>query len=318
MIETRIEEVTIIDVIDLDDNLPTAEMSGMTREQQIIALASQGKTDKEIATFLGIKPSSVATYWVRVRNRYGAASRTEAIASVLNEAARNLRLVIELNPDAIVVSSDGMAIYGNPAAAQLLGCADASELIGYKTLDLIDEVDHPIVFERARNVAAGLRNPVAVFHATGLDGRKLVIESSSGPATWDGKPAMISTVRDRTREFEAERELKRKVEVLEALVDGLPDLMFVMTPDGYYLDMRECLETRAVAPREELLGRHYREFLPPDVSDKLDEAFSTLLSKGAVSSLRYNIETDGTTEHFEAKLARTTDGNVLVVVRVIA
>lgn len=317
MKDLEAKEVGINDVIRTNDII-SSDLSGMTREQQIIALASQGKTDKEIGVVLGIKQSSVATYWVRVRNRYGAASRSEAIASVLNEAARNLRLVIDLNPDPIVVSSVGMIIYGNPAAAQMLGCADASELIGYKTLDLVDEVDHPRVIERAKNVASGQRNGVAIFHATGLDGRKLVIESSRGPATWEGKPAMISTVRDRTREFEAERELKRKIEVLEALVDGLPDLMFVMTADGYYIDIRECQETRAVAPRDELLGRHYREFLPPEVSAKLDAAFAQLLTTGEVSSLSYEIETDGAVERFESKLARTTDGNVLILVRVMA
>jgi PAS domain S-box-containing protein len=50
------------------------------REQQLIELASNGFTDVAIAYRLGISAGTVATYWARVRTKFGPYPRTELIA----------------------------------------------------------------------------------------------------------------------------------------------------------------------------------------------------------------------------------------------
>lgn len=68
------------------------------REQQIMTLASRGLTDKEIAAKLGISAGTVNTYWRRIRLRLGAASRTEVVATVMQETARHqLKVVTDEN-----------------------------------------------------------------------------------------------------------------------------------------------------------------------------------------------------------------------------
>lgn len=54
-----------------------------SRQREILKLAADGKTDKEIAQILCISPWSVRTYWDRLRNRLGASSRTQAVAMAL-------------------------------------------------------------------------------------------------------------------------------------------------------------------------------------------------------------------------------------------
>ena len=53
---------------------------GPRREEQILGFAAQGMTDKQISARLGISVDTVATYWRRVLNKYGASSRTEVVA----------------------------------------------------------------------------------------------------------------------------------------------------------------------------------------------------------------------------------------------
>ncbi len=57
------------------------------REREILELAALGRTDKEIASVLGISTETVSTYWRRIRQRYGAASRTEVVALAMREQA---------------------------------------------------------------------------------------------------------------------------------------------------------------------------------------------------------------------------------------
>jgi len=56
------------------------------REKEVLFLAGEGKTDKEIAKELNIGPKTVRTYWDRMRAKLGAASRTEVLAKALQSA----------------------------------------------------------------------------------------------------------------------------------------------------------------------------------------------------------------------------------------
>lgn len=53
------------------------------RMAEILKLAAQGKTDKEIALHLHIGAETVSTHWKRLRAHFEAASRTEVVARVL-------------------------------------------------------------------------------------------------------------------------------------------------------------------------------------------------------------------------------------------
>lgn len=67
--------------------------STLRREDQIIELAAEGLTDKQIAQRLEISAETVATYWKRILARHGASSRTEVVARIykqLQEENRHL------------------------------------------------------------------------------------------------------------------------------------------------------------------------------------------------------------------------------------
>lgn len=57
------------------------------REREILELAAQGRTDKEISSMLNISTETVSTYWRRIRQRYQAASRTEVVAHAMRDQA---------------------------------------------------------------------------------------------------------------------------------------------------------------------------------------------------------------------------------------
>lgn len=50
------------------------------RESEIVNLATQGLTDKEIALDLGIRFTSVKSHWARIRRKLQAANRAQVIA----------------------------------------------------------------------------------------------------------------------------------------------------------------------------------------------------------------------------------------------
>lgn len=58
------------------------------RQRQILLLASEGKTDRQIALEIGLGEGTVRTYWERIRGRLDARSRSEAIARSLGNEHR--------------------------------------------------------------------------------------------------------------------------------------------------------------------------------------------------------------------------------------
>lgn len=64
---------------------PTGHRPLSQREYQLFDLAANGFTDVAIANRLGISEATVATYWSRIRVKYGPLSRPELIAHILKE-----------------------------------------------------------------------------------------------------------------------------------------------------------------------------------------------------------------------------------------
>jgi DNA-binding CsgD family transcriptional regulator len=57
------------------------------REREILDLAINGSTDQQIANALNITPSTVNSYWVRIRGKVGHLSRTELVSRIVQHKA---------------------------------------------------------------------------------------------------------------------------------------------------------------------------------------------------------------------------------------
>lgn len=127
------------------------------RERQLLKLASHGYTDSAIAHRLGIRESTVSTYWKRIRTKIGPHSRTELVALVMKsqlektlaaiqeQSARQsasegfYRRLLDEAPDAILIlTANGMIEMLNESAAALFGWEN-DELVGRHISVLVPE-----------------------------------------------------------------------------------------------------------------------------------------------------------------------------------
>lgn len=53
------------------------------QEWRVIELAADGLVDKEIGAMIGVTMPTVRTYWNRIREKLGAANRTQAVCVAL-------------------------------------------------------------------------------------------------------------------------------------------------------------------------------------------------------------------------------------------
>ncbi len=138
----------------------------------------------------------------------------------LRESEERYRLLIDQSPYAIGVHQDGLLVFANPAAAQLLGAASPEELIGRP----INMIVSPATWDVTRDhVARMLRGEIELYHAEDryvrLDGSEVPVEVFATPFTFKGRPAIQVIAIDisaRKRAEEAEREQHHLTEALRA------------------------------------------------------------------------------------------------------
>ena len=99
-----------------------------------------------------------------------------------------------------------------------------------------------------------------------------------------------------------------------ATLRALPDLLFVQTRDGVYLDHYARDPSDLLVPPEAFLGKNMRDVLPPAMVEKLAPAFQTVTADEP-SVVEYSLNIHGDFRHFEARFIGLDGDRVLSVVR---
>jgi C4-dicarboxylate-specific signal transduction histidine kinase len=113
----------------------------------------------------------------------------------------------------------------------------------------------------------------------------------------------------------AEGALRRTEARNSALLRTMPDLMFVMSPDGVYLDYNAHDQRELLVPPEAFLGKHMKDVLPVDLAQSLEPLLAEVMAADAPVSHEYTLPIGGTDRHFEARLMRCDNSTIICIVR---
>jgi two-component system cell cycle sensor histidine kinase/response regulator CckA len=91
--------------------------------------------------------------------------------------------------------------------------------------------------------------------------------------------------------------------VLEAVIEGTTDDVFVKDMDGRFIALNATAAHTIGRPRDELLGRLLHDVLPQDVADMMAETDRLVLERGTVETFEEIVSVDG-----EARVLLTTKG----------
>ncbi len=142
------------------------------REKEVLFLAGDGMTDKEIARKLSIGPKTVRTYWDRMRAKLGAASRTEVLAKALQSAhdqlsasEQRVRMFVQHMPIVFNALDEEMNV--------ILANEETERLTGYTSEEIINQ---PLLTEHHIPDAAERVRVLGLFASQEGDYRDLETE----------------------------------------------------------------------------------------------------------------------------------------------
>ncbi len=183
-------------------------------------------------------------------------------------------------------------------------------------LQLIPEEDRERVLRESEAVIASGKEGVSHFRWRAKNGKLVWTESYLSPMNDEsGKVVGLRGVTiDISERKWAEEGMRRAEERDRAILNAIPDLMFVQTRDGVYLDYHATEATDLLAPPETFLGKNMREVLPPELAGQFAHCFENAAKTEETQILEYKLGVNGSTRWFEARMVLSGD-NIVSVVR---
>ena len=259
-----------------------------------------------------------------VRDSAGRPLHTVAMAQDITErkkAEHRFRGLLESAPEAtVLIDQTGTIIQVNSQTEKLFGY-HRSEILGRPIEDLMPSryrERHSAHFARyfgdlrVRPMGAGLE-----LFGLRKDGSEVPVEISLSPLETEEGILVIAAIRDVADRKAFEQALRESEAKNRAILTAMPDLMFVISNDGIYLDYHARNQNDLYVPPSEFLGKHIRDVLPADLADRLEPGVAEAARSGEPNVIEYELSVDGQDRYFECRMASCDNDKVLSIVREI-
>jgi PAS domain S-box-containing protein len=120
----------------------------------------------------------------------------------------------------------------------------------------------------------------------------------------------LESEREKTAEALRESESRNR-----AILDALPDMMFLMDERGTYLDWHASDPRDLYVPPEKFLGRTMQEIMPSEVGKPCAAAFEQVLSTGKPARVEYSLQLNGQKRYFETRIVLRKDRKLFSIAR---
>ncbi len=186
-----------------------------------------------------------------------------------------LRKAVDTSSEVIFMTDhDGLITFVNPEFTRLYGYS-AEEVIGKTTprilkSDRVKTEDYTLFWQTLLSKQV-IRDELV--NRT-KDGRLLTIETSVNPIL-DGSgniTGFLAIQRDVTERKRTQDEIKRLKEFDENLINNMSEGIVVQNTDGYFTYVNPAVSAITGYLPEEIVGRHWTKFIPPDQHEVIKEA----------------------------------------------
>jgi PAS domain S-box-containing protein len=121
-----------------------------------------------------------------------------------------------------------------------------------------------------------------------------------------------------TERKRAEESLKRALAENEALLEAVPDLMFIVDKDGNYVDFKRTEADLFALPPDTIIGKNIRDTgFRAEEEREILARLEEVLRTGVTATVEYTLQTPRGPGVFEARMTKLNDDEVLSVVREI-
>ena len=240
----------------------------------------------------------------------------------LAETQEEFRTTIySIGEGVITTNTKGRIMRMNPVAERLTGWKE-NEAQGKnleKVFNIVNEETGKSVENSVRKILStktvvSLANHVILISKTG---KEIPMADSGAPIiNDDGKTiGVVFVFKDQTAEREAEKKLRESEEKNRALLSAIPDLIFLISKEGVFLDYRSSEQEKLLLTPEQFLGKQIYDVLPPDIAIMTQEKLNKLFEKREPQVCEYQLPSEEEIKNYECRLVMSGEDKALAIVR---
>ena len=212
----------------------------------------------------------------------------------LSETEERYRRLVEYNPAAIAIHTDGIIKYVNAAGVKLIGAQHKEQILGRSVFDFIVPQRKDILTERLKNAQLDTE-----YHSSynenliRLDGEIITVDITGIGTTFEGKPAIQAVLWDVTRYKQNEESLRQAKEYSENIINSSLDMIISVDADRKITEFNHAAEKVFGYSKSEVLGKHVNIlYADPNQSVLIHETTAKKLGfEGEILNRRKNGET---------------------------
>jgi PAS domain S-box-containing protein len=114
---------------------------------------------------------------------------------------------------------------------------------------------------------------------------------------------------------ESEESLKKSQERNTALLNAIPDMMFRISKDGTYLDVKADKRERLIRPVNDVLGSNLNDVLEPQLASKIMSVIALVIKNNEEEIIEYAININGKDKILESRIVKSGEDEVITIVR---
>lgn len=218
------------------------------------------------------------------------------------------------------VHADHLHLHTVSTASELLAVLQQGESYDVLLLDLHTSELNALEFLRELRLTFKLDSPTVLLCRVGdeeLARQGLKLGASAyvvkAPGYLYELPLQIEEAHSRAEIGRREAALETSEARNRALLNAIPDLMFLLTRGGTYLDYHAKERERLFAPPEQFLGRNVSDVMPPYLATEFHRVFAEASEKPSL--LEYELSLPDGNRYFEASIVTCEGDKILATVR---
>jgi PAS domain S-box-containing protein len=204
-----------------------------------------------------------------------------------HESEANFKALAKNANDGILIVADKRTIvYANKRLSEITGYGK-TELVKIGINELIDPDDRKMPADRYRKRMAGEKVPTR--HETKMvhkDGRKVPIEVAVSKTAWQGKPAVVATIRDISERKQLEEALHESENHFKALVENSKSGIMLAAGEGQIVFANKGFSEISGYGPSELANMSFTKLVDPAELERVNKIYRKRLT-GESEPARY-------------------------------
>lgn len=114
---------------------------------------------------------------------------------------------------------------------------------------------------------------------------------------------------------ESDEYLTENINYNQSIIQVMPDVLFVLTADGTFVDCQGNTNSLLYLPKESFIGKNLKDVMPEYIAKNGIEKIHTALDNNRIEFFEYELVINGETEYFELRIIRYSLDKVVAIAR---